>query len=1159
MYRQRLSLVALVLLLAVPVFAQKSTSQIRGTVTDPTGAAVSGAKVTLQNEATGVSRTISTNAQGNYVFPDIPVGSYQVEVEFAGFKLAQQTKIQTSVADVRVADVKLETGVITDTVTVEANPNAVKLVGAEIAGMISGEQVRELPLNGRNFMQLTLLQPGVTAAEGLNTVSKGLAGGSDISVSGASTTSNLFLIDGADNVDHGSNRTILVYPSIDAIEEFKIQRNNYGAEFGGAGGAQVNLVTRGGTNSLHGSAYFYARRDALNATDYFLKVADQDKQKLTWNDFGATLGGPVIKDKLHFFLSYEKNQDKKQEVRSAFVPSAAMKTGDFSGDLCGQTRPIDPETGQPFPGNVIPANRISAGGSALLKLMSDPNVAGCGNNYTEAVDAPVDWQQLHARIDWSLTNSTRMMVRYTQDSWKATGANSGTWGDDQFPVVGSTWDQPGRSLVAQLNQTLGQSMTNTLTFSYSANVIDVTRSGDAELARQINAAIPSIYPQEQKQHPNEGQPMTNWGVLGAYQGGNPLWNQAPWKNNQDLFVIKDDFSAVFGSHFIKAGISYDYNKKNEEPANTSQEALNINGLQGYRNQAGVYTAGSATNNPISDLLLSGTVWNTSEIKANLPVEQRWSDIEFYIADSIKLTSRFTADIGVRVSHMTPPWEASNRLANFNPASGYNPNDPSPCNGMEYPPDTSFCSDLGLSGGTTHENRYLVPTKAMYFAPRIGLAWDVFGTGKTSLRGGFGIFYNRERMSPGLGVGQNPPLSGSGSAVRTLDSNTVVTGQASAAYGTPGNAYEQKAANSHNYQWNMSLQQELWKNTVLEVAYVGNQGKDLVGQTNLNEVPLEDRLNFALYGNGRFPNGQYGRPLVDDATGNGLNGNIALWTHGRESIYHGLQVAMTTRFGQGSVASLAYTYAKVLANTGIANADGPGLSSLNAYTDSLNPDLDRARGGNDRTHVFSGSVVLGLPKFEDKGPFMKHVLGDWQLTTIVQAGTGYPITVNLGVAGITQGPGNNAWRPNRAYDGAGDPVECTVTRTNRTQYLNASAWTINGYQLGANGNSSRYVCDGPFAFQADASVYKNIHLGPRVTVQLRLEVFNIFNNVNFRSDSLNTTWTAENVVYGDAAGNVVAGNSPARTQILSATPSSNFGQYNQARDPRTMQVGVRLTF
>src|SRR5713226_5687292 len=263
MRKRWLLLAGSLVVLAVPAVAQKITASIRGTVTDPSSAVVAGAKVTMTNEDTGLTRSVTTNSAGIYSFTELPVGSYKIAVEAAGFTSAVRSKVGVSAADVREVDVHLSTGPITETVNVEVAAVAVKTVGAEIAGVISGEAVRELPLNGRNFMQLTLLQPGVTSNEGMNMINKGLAGGSDISVSGGSTTSNLWLVDGADNVDHGSNRTILVYPSVDAIEEFKIQRNNYGAEFGQAGGAQVNLVTRSGTNTFHGSAYYYIRRDSL--------------------------------------------------------------------------------------------------------------------------------------------------------------------------------------------------------------------------------------------------------------------------------------------------------------------------------------------------------------------------------------------------------------------------------------------------------------------------------------------------------------------------------------------------------------------------------------------------------------------------------------------------------------------------------------------------------------------------------------------------------------------------------------------------------------------------------------------------------------------------------------------------------------------------------
>jgi hypothetical protein len=255
MRKQWLQSAAVILtLLAVPALAQRITATIRGTITDQSGAVMAGAKVTVKNEATGLTRTADTNSAGSYSFAELPVGSYRIEVESSGFKPTARSKIAISVADVRVIDVQLETGSLSEMVEVEVPAVSVNTVGGEIAGLITGEQVRELPLNGRNFIQLTLLQPGVTANQGLNTVDKGLQGGSDVSVSGGQTTGNLWLVDGANNNDVGSNRTILVYPSVDAIEEFKIQRNNYGAEFGQAGGAQINLVTRGGTNDWKGSA-----------------------------------------------------------------------------------------------------------------------------------------------------------------------------------------------------------------------------------------------------------------------------------------------------------------------------------------------------------------------------------------------------------------------------------------------------------------------------------------------------------------------------------------------------------------------------------------------------------------------------------------------------------------------------------------------------------------------------------------------------------------------------------------------------------------------------------------------------------------------------------------------------------------------------------------
>jgi len=502
-------LLLMVLAVALPARAQRITAAIRGTVSDSTGAVVPGATVTVKSEETGYTRSTTTNAAGAYSVPELPVGAYIVEVSLTGFKTATTKGIALNVADVRSVDIKLETGGISENVTVEVPAVAVKTIGGEVAGLVTGEQVRELPLNGRNFLQLTTLMPGVSAGDAFDTKDRGLMSHIQLAVSGSGQGHNLWTVDGANNNDVGSNGTILVFPSVDAIEECKLERNSYGAEFGGASGAQVNIVTRAGTNDFHGSGYYFGRNDSLASTDYFLKQAGQPKGPLSSKDFGGTIGGPIIKDKLHFFFSQEWNREKRGLTRSAFVPTAAERAGDFSGPAiagCSSPTPIDPLTGQAFAGNRIPQSRLSPAGLLVMQLYPLPNTtpgAGSCNNWVTALNTPVNWRQENARVDWSLSQRTHVMVRYTQDSWKnnSPAAEENLWGDDPFPAVDSNWDQPGRSLTAQLTRNIGAKGVNSLTFTYSANVITVTRGGtNPGLNSQIVSAVPDLFPDSIKEY-----------------------------------------------------------------------------------------------------------------------------------------------------------------------------------------------------------------------------------------------------------------------------------------------------------------------------------------------------------------------------------------------------------------------------------------------------------------------------------------------------------------------------------------------------------------------------------------------------------------------------------------------------------------------------------
>src|SRR6266481_5427454 len=357
--------------MAMPSSAQRITATIRGTVTDSTGAVVPGVNVTVKNEGTGYTRSTASNSSGVYSFPELPLGTYTVEVALSGFKTSVVKGVALNVADDRAVNVRLETGTLTENVTVEVPAVAVKTIGGEVAGLVTGEQVRELPLNGRNFLQLTTLMPGVSQGDAFDTKNRGLMSHIQLAVSGSGQGHNLWTVDGANNNDVGSNATILVFPSVDAIDEFKVHRNSYGAEFGGASGAQVNIVTRSGTNEFHGSGYYFGRNEKLASADYFLKQAGQSKAPLSIHDFGGTLGGPIVKDKVHFFVSQEWNREQRGLTRASFVPTAAERAGDFSGpgiEDCSSPTPVDPLTGNGFPGNRIPQNRLSPGGLLALQI-----------------------------------------------------------------------------------------------------------------------------------------------------------------------------------------------------------------------------------------------------------------------------------------------------------------------------------------------------------------------------------------------------------------------------------------------------------------------------------------------------------------------------------------------------------------------------------------------------------------------------------------------------------------------------------------------------------------------------------------------------------------------------------------------------------------------
>ena len=1111
---------------------------IRGAVTDPSSAAIAGAKVIIRDEDTGLTRSSTTNAMGLFAFTDLNVGRYAIDVASPGFRTSTLRSIRLAVADVRAVAMELAVGDVLEQVEVDASALGVKTIGGEVAGLITGQQVRELPLNGRNFLQLALLMPGVSPSDGINLTDKALLSLVNFSVSGARNTANVFTLDGVNNIDAGANQSSVVSPSVDVIEEFKVHRNSYGAEYGQSAGAQVEIVTRAGTNRFSGSAYYFGRDEALNGTNYFLAQADKPKEQLDYHDFGFTVGGPIVKDKLHFFVSEEWNRSTRGTVRSRFVPTAAERAGDFSGPAipgCTTPVPVDPFTGEPFPGNRIPSDRLSPGGLLLLQLYSLPNTTPTGgscNNWVESVASPTHWRQDSARIDWTLGKRTRLLLRYTQDSWQNGPPADGDrlWGSDPFPAVDASWSQPSRSLVVQLSRDVGSAGVNTIQFSWSRNQIDVVTAGTSQdLVAQLNAAIPTIYPASLKYGGLEHSHPSFWGG----QGYDVLGSASPWNNLMDILAFRDDYSGALGKHLLKAGVHYSFGRKDEVASSASNEVPQLGlatGLGGY---------GPTSGNALADLLLRDMTFLSFEASTNPYVKQRWHNLEAYVSDSWRVRPRVTLDLGLRASYLGNPYTTDDAITSFDPVA-FDPGlGADPCNGLLQVPGRNPCGEAGFQGGAPGPNRALV-TNNVVVAPRLGAAWDVFGNGKTALRGGLGRYFLREPVSLSLGLASNPPFAGSQFGIRALDTSAPpCDGCLSPLAGFPSYGRDTNGRVPNNWQWSLTLEQQAWRNATLELSYVGSRGLQMTRFADVNAVASGDPN-----GNGVPDRLEYVRSFGDSATKASLrpfgvfsDSGIQVAGNSARSIYHALQTQLRSRFGRGSQFQASYTFSRLI-----------GTDVQAVPTDPDDPGLDRGLSPFSRQHLFNASLVLQLPGFEGRSGFVRHVLGDWEIGAIAVAGSGSPLTVYNGIVpdvGELSGTGTFFnQRPNRV---PGEP--CRASGGPQEQWLNPRAFTLDGFELGSIGNSGVGICEGPGLFQVDLALYKNIRLGSRLRAQLRFEVFNVFDRTQFLG--INTALNPISVTLD--------GPLESATQILDSELPFFFGRATKAGDPRQAQFGVKVIF
>ena len=1141
------ALCVLVLGFSSQAFGQNAT--VVGTVTDPSGAAVANATITITHIETAQAYHFTTNGDGQYVAPDLPIGHYNVKVEASGFKVAEQKGVVLQVGDRARLDYQMAMGGASETVTVEANAVRVQTDSGEVSNVITDQQLAQLAVNGRSIYQLAQLTPGASSTIN-NFVNTPVGGDSNVEFNGMRQNHNIYLLDGGEDDDRGGAGGMSIAPSTDAIAEFRALTSNYSADYGLSSAATMTMVLKSGTNTLHASAWEFNRNDAFDARGFF-NPAPNKLAKLRLNVFGFNVGGPVTLGKLYnrdrkktfFFYNMEWRRLIQGNTNTAQpVPDPATYGGNFGATLItvpkasqvsagvlakncpGGVLPAGIVQGQPFPGNVIPGCMIDPNASALANAGIFPAPTS-GNKFVGSVNTPTNLKEEVVRIDHNFTSKFSVFGHFIAEQ-VTQGYAISQWSGANVPTVGDTFGNPSYSGVIHTTYTISPTLLNEVAFNYNGNRINIIPAAGAGLK---SLALPSGYDAANSRlfsGPNNLNRIPNIDLKGT-TGTQFEISSWPWRNKADDYQIRDDLSWTKGAHQLKFGFSWALYKKVQDLFGQTQGGFNFDG--------------TFTGNDFADFLLGN-----AKSYQELAVQDHglWNNVSWasYVQDNWRVNRRLTLNLGLRWDGVPHTYEANNRMGNFysslydpakaallNPDGTINPASP----GLGTSPNPILAGvPLYLNGiGIPGQNgipKGLVDNHWAAFGPRIGFAYDVSGAGKTVVRGGAGLMYERIQGNDMYDAGPNIPFSlqVNTSGPVEMDNPTLAlsTGTAAALPINPASitGLNRKAYKlPTSYQWSLGVQHSLSTKTVLSVSYVGNTNRFQSDRTEYN-LPAQSALAGIING------GQY-----NTAPGLPFPGfhSIRLSTNEANSHYHGLQLDVNSQVGRDLYLRAFYTYSKTIdpgtGNTAGTNGGSGGQDLQNVSNPYLGWRYDVGPSGFDRTHIAVVNFIYDIPLFRgNQSTLLKTTLGGWQVSGIVTMESGLPI--NIGLTGGQSGNGlpNAINRPNLvgkiAYPSA------VLSGNQVIQYLDPSAFALPA--LGAFGNLGHNAVRGPGRDNWNLSLFKNFVFsetrGSRL--EFRVETFNTWNHTQFN-------------------------------QVSSNLGSSNFGQYTSAFDPRIMQLALKAYF